>query len=115
MFEMIGLGLAALALPAVISVFTSWAWGERGVAVSIAMGPVLAILIVFSRFLAATISGTAFNFHFFPLSTTALLITVIWLLACIPGVVVGLAIRSIAKQRRMDAETARSARSSHGT
>jgi hypothetical protein len=85
------LGLVALSIPFMVGMLAAWAWRWRGIATAMAAGPIVAILISLSRL---TTSGYS------PIVTTTLSVTIAWLIASIPGAIIGLAISTIADRRR---------------
>jgi hypothetical protein len=92
MYGAIGVGAAAvLLLPFVVSLLCTWAWSWRGTAISLAVSFSMAFLFGLSRYLLMRPAG-----QFPPISTPALEgVILAWVVASIPAVAIGFAIRSI--------------------
>jgi hypothetical protein len=85
------LALIALAIPFVVSFLGAWAWGWLGLVVSVVAGATLTFLTYLYQVI------TFVNGPRPPLQVALIFIT--WLMACVPGSIIGLAIRAIAMRR----------------
>jgi hypothetical protein len=88
---MTGLGIS-LAIAFVVSFLAAWAWGWLGVVVSVVAGVTLTFLTYLYQVM------TFVNGPRPPLVVAVIFFT--WLMAAIPGLIIGLAIRSIAMRRQ---------------
>jgi TPR repeat protein len=95
MFGM-SLGLFVLAIPFVTSLVAAWAWAARGIAISAAGGLLIAAVIAFLPF------SSAAAYPLYVIGARAGLIFLVWLIASVPAVIIGLAVRSIARRRTAD-------------
>ena len=91
MFGM-SLGLFMLAIPFVTGLVAAWAWAARGIAISAVGGLLAALVIAFLPF-----RGEA-AYPLYAAGGRAGLIFLVWLIASVPAVIIGLAVRSIARR-----------------